>query len=269
MSKFIKHEFRATARLVLPILLIFVVSALAMSAIQKIPYAPGAIYAVLAMIMVVSLMAIAVIGLIVIISRFYRNTMSNDAYLTMTLPITEHELIWGEIITNILWVLIVSAVLFVTAILVMQISGMMDFLEHPMSTYFTALKMFNEELVENGVSVFGIVSVGIQAVLCAIVAFIAYCMHFYCSMAVGQLFNKHRILMSVLAYIAIRVILIALLGMVSDLLCSYVNISLDSFEKSVDGINLYIGLGNLLLAAEAAILYVPTFLLIGKKINLT
>ena len=210
MSKLIKHEFRATARIMLPLLLASVVSSIVFAAVQKTDNLPDAIMYLLCIVCFTATLAVGVMCLAVMISRFYRNTMADTAYLTMTLPVNSHEFVCAELINDIIWMLIVSAVLLATFLSCLSILDMVS-MPDSMRELSGALRLMKVRLSESGISPAGVRIAAAETVLGGLLVFTAFCQRFYAAMAVGQLSSKRRGLIAVLAYIAIGWVLGALL----------------------------------------------------------
>lgn len=104
LKKLLKYEFAATARYILPlIVLLFVMSAAAGLCIRglgaertgRVAVAVSAIFVVLFFLAVI---ALAVVTLVVIVYRFYRSMLSQEGYLTHSLPVSIHGLLCSKLI---------------------------------------------------------------------------------------------------------------------------------------------------------------------------
>lgn len=261
MSRLIKHEFRATARLILPFLAVSVFSALLFSFLDK--SNNQALLVLTAVVCSVSLMALAIIGLIIIISRFYRNIMTDQGYLTMTLPLNSHEFIWAELIMCLCWFLIVAVVLFVTFIAVLGNLNMISVPESlgEIGKLFSAIRTACNE---HGASILMVAVIILEGMIAVLLAFFGYCLRFYNAMALGQVFSKNRVLWSVLAYMLLGIVI----GLVfAGLVYVFGNaLSFNSFELGKAALAL--GLFDLILIIIDSLMYFPTSLLIGRKLNL-
>lgn len=94
--------------------------------------------------------------------------------------------------------------------------------------------------------------------------FFEFCLRIYACMSLGQIFSKHRILCSVIAYILIGIIVTVIFFKAADIGNGMV---FDS--DSVGRVAATMGLFDLILLIIDAILYFPTSFLIGKRLNLT
>lgn len=267
MSKLIKHEFRATARMMLPLLGVCVVSALLLALFNRIQRIPDYLVVLTGFVFGVSMMAIGIMGLIIIIGRFYRNTMTDTGYLTMTLPINSHQFVWGEIIVAFIWVLITAVILFATLLSSLSI---MDMFSLPGSlgdlrTFSNEVSRFLEEEGANGLSLAVIIIEGIIAVL---LGFVEFCLRFYSSMAVGQLFSGHRGLLSVIAYILIGILISVLFFFFAQVFGSNLEFNSDTFGSFCITAAAGLGIIDLVLLVIDTLMYLPTVFLIGHRLNL-
>lgn len=118
LKKLLKYEFAATARYILPlIVLLFVMSAAAGLCIRglgaersgRVAVAVSAIFVVLFFLAVI---ALAVVTLVVIVYRFYRSMLSQEGYLTHSLPVSIHGLLCSKLIAAAAWFLLTGACIY-------------------------------------------------------------------------------------------------------------------------------------------------------------
>lgn len=263
MNKLIKHEFRATARMILPFLAVIVCSALTFAVCSRMDGFPTTLSVILVMVISVAFMALGIMCLAIIIERFYLNVMKDNGYLTMTLPLSSHEFIWGELIMCLCWFLIVAAVLFATFICSMTAADMIS-LPESFGEIGRVISMFNEELTEHGVSGFMVAVIILEGIVGLLLGFFGFCLRIYSCMAVGQLFSKHRTLFSVIAYILIAIIVSLLFTVAAKIFVGTLSFDTETVGKAAGAIGLF----DLVLLLIDAALYFPTAFLIGRRLNL-
>lgn len=263
MNKLIKHEFRATARMIIPFLAVAVFSAILFSFTNRMEGFPNALTVIFIMIISVSLMALGVMGVVIVISRFYRNVMTDTGYLTMTLPLNAHEFIWAELIMCLCWFIIVAVVLAAALLCSMAVGGLLSLPDSfgEIANFFRSL---NEAFREHGVSAFMIALVILEGIIAAILAFFGFCLRFYCCMSVGQLFSHNRELFSVIAYVLIGVVTSVLFTVIMKIFVGTLSFDADTIVKAAGAIGLF---DMTLLIIDAA-LYAPTALVLDKRLNL-
>jgi hypothetical protein len=259
LSKLLKHEFKATARLLLPLYLVLfvltIVERVAMSLNLKgsLEIIPG--FSTMAYIL--SIVAIAVVSCVIIILRFYKNLMTDEGYLMFTLPVKPQQLINAKLLVSIVWT--IASVVFITISLfgAFITKERFDLLIDGIGVVFTEMK-----------HEFGTINMNlliVEFILLMILGIINNILIIYASIAVGQLFNGHKILGSFAAYIGISTVLQIIVT------ASFVILGI-IFNKSFEEINslpqiifpltiVYILITNILF-------YFGTDFLFKKKLNL-
>ena len=128
--------------------------------------------------------------LILIIRRFKGSVYDRQGYLTLTLPVSEHQIIMAKLLGAFIWSLISSAVLVLSIYIILVII-------EPNSVNFLAFKdLFQQYLDSIGLYLISFILSTVSGILCI-----------YLAISIGQLFNEYRTALAVLAYIVIQTIL--------------------------------------------------------------
>ena len=128
--------------------------------------------------------------LILIIRRFKGSVYDRQGYLTLTLPVSEHQIILAKLLGAFIWSLISSAVLVLSIYIILVII-------EPNSVDFLAFKdLFQQYLDSISLSLISFILSTVAGILCI-----------YLTISIGQLFNEYRTALAVLAYIVIHVVL--------------------------------------------------------------
>ncbi|MGZ9836373.1 hypothetical protein [Streptococcus sp. V940] len=128
--------------------------------------------------------------LILIIQRFKGSVYDRRGYLTLTLPVSEHQILSAKLLGAFVWSL-ASTVVFLFSlyiIIVMVYPG-------------AYLSTFAEYMLKNYQDNFWL------ALISYIFNTLAGILCIYLSISIGQLFNEYRTALAVVAYIAIQVVL--------------------------------------------------------------
>ena len=128
--------------------------------------------------------------LILIIQRFKGSVYDRHGYLTLTLPVSEHQILSAKLLGAFVWSL-ASTVVFLFSlyiIIVMVYPG-------------AYLSTFAEYMLKNYQDNFWL------ALISYIFNTLASILCIYLSISIGQLFNEYRTALAVVAYIAIQVVL--------------------------------------------------------------
>lgn len=193
------------------------------------------------------LIAASVIGtLVIIIRRFYTNIFGREGYLTLTLPVSSHQIILSKwfsamIIEFISFIVIVIALLCVFT----PIAGVGNLLA-----------------ILPSIGKVAATSTGILTICYFFVSFVTSIIFYYLAMAIGQLFQNHRIVMAIIAY--------ALISLINSILEAWVHLdSTDLFLNSGGVVNnhyLLFGMGYDIIVAIIA--YFLTNYIIQTKLNI-
>ena len=128
--------------------------------------------------------------LILIIRRFKGSVYDRQGYLTLTLPVSEHQIILAKLFGAFIWSLISSAVLVLSIYIILVII-------EPNSVDFLAFKdLFQQYLDSISLSLISFILSTVAGILCI-----------YLAISIGQLFNEYRTALAVLAYIVIHIVL--------------------------------------------------------------
>ena len=128
--------------------------------------------------------------LILIIRRFKGSVYERQGYLTLTLPVSEHQIILAKLLGAFLWSLL-SAVVFILSIYIFLVTVDPQIIDAYMIRYF-----FGHYLDSIGLSLISYIFSTVAGILCI-----------YLSISIGQLFNEYRTALAVVAYIVIQTIL--------------------------------------------------------------
>ena len=275
LGKLMKHEFRATARIMLPVMGALAALALLANLSLRALTADATDLAVLRMILIliviffaIGIVATAVMAVVLMVSRFYRNLLKDEGYLMFTLPVSVHELIWSKLIVSLVWFLatglLISLVMMLTALnlsetnLQMILAGFPDWAE---------LMQKLDELGLRGQVITLICQGGLAALLTGIVT----CLHFYASMALGHMFTKNKVLLSIVFFVGLS-FAFNLMEMVYGMV-GFGIMNPDNWDMmdNADGLRFLTSVfwhGILLSAVQGAVLYIATFLGLKRGLNL-
>ena len=108
LRKLLKHEFRATARIMLPLYLVLLVTAVGANiTTQGLSNSSYQILrllgALLAMAFGIAIIGVCVMSLVVMVQRFYKNLLGDEGYVMLTLPVNLHQQVWSKLIVSAVW----------------------------------------------------------------------------------------------------------------------------------------------------------------------
>lgn len=136
------------------------------------------------------IITLSISTLILIIRRFKSSVYDRQGYLTLTLPVSEHQIILSKLLGAFIWSLASSLVFILSIYIILVLTGA-NFLD-----IFSLEYLFKFYMDSFWLSVISYILSTISGILCI-----------YLAISIGQLFNEYRTALAVLAYIVIQTIL--------------------------------------------------------------
>jgi hypothetical protein len=198
LSKLLKLEIKATARIFLPLYIVLLVFAV----IQRIITTVGAnnwqAPQIISMVVYSIILAgTFVVTFVVMIQRFYKNLLSDEGYLMFTLPTTTWRHITSKLLISMMWV-ILSGIVAIISIFIIA-----DY-KYPIATLFHDLS----EAIGQYFGYFGAsgILLMIETLLFTLIGLASSVLIIYASLALGHLFNRRRVLASLGAFIILSTV---------------------------------------------------------------
>jgi hypothetical protein len=211
---------------------------------------------IISFIYIISIIAIVVVSFVIIILRFYKNLMTDEGYLMFTLPTKSSELINSKLFASILWT-IASIIGVVASLFCLFITP----------ERFTKLQEgFRMAFAELESAFHGKVTLLIvEFILLIIIALVNSILEIYFSIALGQLFNGHKVIGSFGAYIAISTIV----QILSTIILALVGLSNQYQLSELSSLpNTIMPFSIIFLLVTTVIYYFGTDIIFKKKLNL-
>ncbi len=274
LGKLLKHEFRATGRVMLPVLGVLVFVSLLFN--LSVRFYSGSsslllniLFGLVVFSFIAGIIAAEIIALVLMINRFYKNLLGEEGYLMHTLPANVHELVWSKIIVSFVWFLVTNLLIILIGLgSVLFLSGT------DLGQVFRDFPAWSEiwaELRAYEVYPRHLVVLGLEYLLLILLGGVATCLHFYAAMALGHTVANHKGLFSVLFFIGISMFFSILSSMLGAS-------SVDGIERLFENADTAVGAIRSVQAVlggvagwellQAAILYVATVLGLKRWLNL-
>ena len=201
LGKLFKHEFKETAKLLLPLDLILLAitligcillgsSILQNEALQVFSISCLTIY-------VLSIFALFIITAVYLTVRFYKTMYAAQGYLTHTLPVSTTSIIHVKLLTGVFWSLIAAVITTGSIFLLIRVAAGNDW---DPAAFSIAADAIYESL---GIPFGEFMS---YIILSAILSCFSMILMIFASLSIGQLFGQHRILAAVVTYIVFYII---------------------------------------------------------------
>lgn len=267
LGKLLKHEFKATARWFLPLYAI----ALILTPITRITVSisddwQGVLKAIPGFIIfayVISLVVIGVCSIILLVFRFYKNMVTDEGYLTHTLPVTTNQLIWSKLITASCWSLLSILVIIASIALMFYTPG--DF-----SDILKGIREISAELSRYSYTN-RVVLIIIESFVLMFVGLLTAPLTYYAAIALGQIISKNKVLGSIVGYFIIQFAsqIISTAAMVPfGILANKISYVEDITKQLSLVSNVFLPVILLFMIVSSAILFLITSFIFKKKLNL-
>lgn len=222
LRKLLKYELQATARILLPMYGVL----LAISLINRIFWFKGSLVVTQNTILTVTgvitlmlyygmMMITGVMTVLVLIQRFYKNLLGAEGYLMHTLPVPTWALLLSKTISGLFWG-IVSGIVWILSIMVLA-CGIRDWGEFFYDFVMVWQSMWEMAGAEGILILVEMILIGL--LLCGLGI-----LQMYVAMCIGQLFQKHRILASIGAYLILIWVFNMILGVLFATMVSNQNL---------------------------------------------
>lgn len=193
LRKLLKHEFRATGRIMLPLYLVLLAAAVGGNFSIRVLLETDLWVTNLFGGLVLTFFAVAMIGVLVmtiavVVRRFYKNLLQDEGYVMMTLPCSVHQHIWCKLIVSAVWI---AATLTVMALSVLVMTTGIE--------WFTYIAHVFRELFHHITAYYALNGTAILLellVLCFLIC-CAMCLRIYLALSIGHSFSTHKLAWSV------------------------------------------------------------------------
>lgn len=267
LGKLIKYEFKATGRMFLPLYALLLVFALInkffivvnTDSVQylRIPQVIAAsVYGVI-------IVGICVMTLIVTIQRFNRNLLSDEGYLSFTLPVKAHTHIDCKMIVSFVWS-VLSVLISLLSVYIMALDS--ELIRKTGEMFFEVVQALNKV----GASGYVIL---LELLIAIVVTSLSGILSIYAAIAIGSQSSKHKLLVAFGAYLIFGVVE----QIVVSVFVSAFGNSMESYfrtffggpvEQAMGGVQLILLLVMIYFLVFGAIFYFLTNWMLQKKLNL-
>ena len=278
LGKLIKHEFRATGRLMAPLFGALVLLALVVRAndlvfqhVESYSAFLNILNTLLIIAYVLALLGVMVFSTVLMIKRFHQNFLTDEGYLMFTLPTSVHSLLWSKLITAALFFIFTFLAEALSVAIVVWRGGLAREMFTGFADFFRRLDSY---YMANGLAF------ALEMLALLFVSLLVTCLLFYAPMSIGYSFANHKGLLSVVFYFVIQAVLqifgvAVLAGAVNDtafhrLLTDAMD-NLGRIDTPVTAMQAAHGTMLLALFTElflGAILYFLTYFMLRKHRNL-
>lgn len=256
LRKLMKHEFRATGRIILPLSALIILLSICTSVIARGNFdSMGHIASVFGVLVMMAYgifcFAIFVVLFALMVGRFNNNLLSDEGYVMMTLPVSTHKIIWSKVIVNLVWFCITTLVVIASAYIVAADASLFrDIADFVAFVWRADDNIFLLEMV-------------VILILSGIVG----TLQCYAAMSVGHSFAKHKKALSVMIYLGVLFVTQFLVAaFLPDIVVSMADFY--EFNGRVAAIHSAMGLTALVTVIQGGIYYFITTYMLKNHLNL-
>ena len=272
LRKLLKHEFRATGRIMLPLYLILLATAIGANfstrgLLETDLKVLDLLGGLLVMAFAVAIIAVCVMSMVVMVQRFYKNLLQDEGYVMMTLPVSVHQQVWSKLIVSAVWFALTLVVVCLACLI-------MAFDVELVQQIAAGFRELFQEIYRNLSTYYAINGTAIVAeflVLC-FGGCCAMCLQFYAALAIGHSFPNHKMAWSVLWFFLIQFIMQFLGGMGIMLLDeSWFHHLLLGWTDNISAMaSVHLGMVTVILGevVYGAVFYILTTYFLKKRLNL-
>lgn len=203
LRKLLKHEFRATGRVMLPMIAILLVTSVAANLSLRYLLDSRAWFftmvgGLLMVAFVVAIIGVFVVAFVLMIQRFYKNLLQDEGYVMLTLPVSIHQHIWSKLIVSSVWFIVTTlAVILACCITAFDITIIKEIL-WGLGRILEELRKVQAYYAINGTAI------AIEFIVLAFLGLVAMCLQFYAALAAGHSLPNHKMAWSVVWFFGLQ-----------------------------------------------------------------
>ena len=267
LKKLLKHELRATGRIMLPMFAVVLLSSVLANLSSRVLLMSdndflGFLGVMLMSVFVLAILAMCIMAFVLMIQRFYKSLLQDEGYVMLTLPVSVHQHVWSKLLCSLLWYVGAAAVAVLAIIIV---SFDIEFAKQAARFFRDLVEM----LPKLDMSALNIVLFAIEMLLFMLVGAAASCLEFYAALSAGHSFSGNKILLSVAFYFGAQFALQLIFGGITLALSfSGLSYSYSSFTDAAASIHALMLTMILCVALVGAVFYLISTYFLKKRINL-
>jgi hypothetical protein len=270
LGKLLKHEFKNTGKILLPLNLALIgVTLIGMIFLGlKIFDNPhtGLLAGALLVFYILGIVALFIVTYVFLMITFYRSMYSAEGYLTHTLPVSPLMTLNSKLIVSVFWACLT---------LILSIGSVLTLIMTAIKTYAGSVdwsRFWVEFEKETGLSAGATIA---WILLFIFLSCLSGLLMIYCSISIGQLFNKYKVLAAIVTYVILYIIMqiVSMIVMVKSSMDTLSSSALEYSSKNptmhVTGLDNSFFVGTLVQTLIYTIIfYIVTAYISSKKVNL-
>ena len=171
LGKLLKHEFKATGRVMLPFLgALLVLSVMVWLSINVFFSNLGGVSIIGGIVLTLYFMLLSAIGivtLVLLVYRFYRSFLSDEGYMTFSLPAGIHAQLGAKLISAAVWIVLTGILVVLSLLLTTSTLG--EAIRLPWSELFARI------YAESGIGAGSIIAIVLEVLLAVVLGALVSC----------------------------------------------------------------------------------------------
>ena len=205
LRKLLKHEFRATGRVMLPMYLVLLVTAIGSNLAGRKMLDGPEILTTLGLLIVMAfgfaIFGVLLMSFVLMIQRFYKNLLQDEGYLMFTLPVSVHQHIWSKLIVSAVWfAATILAIIAASMIVAYDVGFLRDFFSF-LREFFQGLQKLKISEALNGTICL------VEFAVLLFLSMAAFSLQFYAALAAGHSRANHKMVWSVVCFFGFQFVL--------------------------------------------------------------
>lgn len=267
LGKVMKHEIKSTSRLFLPMMAGFIIVTIlcrfAFESSSNVFLQNNKVLDLIRVIFMtlyfIYIVALFVMTSVFIVIHFYKTMVSDQGYLTNTLPVKTSTIINGKLLTAVMWQILSGLLLFLSIFTFfigeISMSDIQEMIRQLRSIMDEVSMYINLPLIL------------VELTIGSIVSLLSGPLMLYAAIALGHLFRKHRVLWAVISYLGIYIVM-QIIASVFFGICGYSSPSYYSQDYAARTMENYMLFTVIFSIATTAGFYAITDYIFSKKLNL-
>ena len=267
LTKLLKHEFRATARIMGPLYLVLLAVALGFNFSARLMDTSNVVLNILAALVILAYVAaiigVFIVAFILMLQRFYKNLLGDEGYIMFTLPASVHQHVWSKLIVSAVWFIATGVVVILSAFVA---AFNVSFLTDLAGIFPKFFQQLNAYYAVNGTAFL------MEFMVLMLAACMSFSLQFYAALAVGHSFANHKMALSVAFFFVFQFVVqmagaIVLVLLDEGPLHQFL-LTLDFQLTGVAAVHFTMVALLLLTVLYGAIFYIVTTITLKKRLNL-
>lgn len=273
LRKLMKHEFRATGRVMLPMFLIVLVTAVGANLSTRwLLEMDVFLFDLMGMLLMIAfalaIAGVCLVAFVLMIQRFYKNLLRDEGYVMMTLPVSVNQHILSKLLVSVIWFVATAAVVVLAFLILAYEVGLVRQIFEGLAELLREVQLGGYYLEAGAV-----VGIGVELLVLLALSVVGGCLQIYAAMAIGHGFSRHKLVWSVGIFFASQFALQLLGGLLMEIvnetgLDYALAQALPRIDSPVAGTSVLILLLIVAAVLFAAVFYFLTRYFLKKRLNL-